>query len=92
MPFPYAFTLKKLPLAALVTAAVLGGISVRAEVIKIGFIEVMSGPFAKTGEGSLSQLREVALQLNAKAKSGQPTFEIVPFDGKGSPQESVVAL
>jgi len=92
MPFPHAFTLKKLPLAALVAAGVLGSLNAQAEVIKVAFIEVMSGPFAKTGEGSLNQLREVALQLNAKAKSGEPTFEIVPFDGKGSPQESVVAL
>ena len=92
MPFPHAFTLKKLPIAALVATALMASLSAQAEVIKVAFIEVMSGPFAKTGEGSLNQLREVALQLNAKAKSGEPTFEIVPFDGKGSPQESVVAL
>jgi carotenoid 1,2-hydratase len=31
----------------------------------------MSGPFAKTGEGALNQLRQVALQLDAKAKSSE---------------------
>ena len=63
-----------------------------ADVVKIGFIDVLSGPFAQAGEGSLKQLREVVLQLNAKTAPGEPKFEVVPFDGKGSPQESVSAL
>ena len=63
-----------------------------AETVKIGFIDVLSGPFAQAGEGSLKQLREVVLQLNGKAAAGDPKFEVVPFDGKGSPQESVSAL
>ena len=63
-----------------------------AETVKIGFIDVLSGPFAQAGEGSLKQLREVVLQLNSKAAPGDPKFEVVPFDGKGSPQESVSAL
>jgi len=63
-----------------------------ADTVKIGFIDVLSGPFAQAGEGSLKQLREVVLQLNAKAAAGDPKFEVVPFDGKGSPQESVSAL
>ena len=79
-------------LAALLAGALLSGLPAQAEVVKVAFIEVLSGPFAKTGEGSLNQLREVALQLNAKAKGNEPTYEIVPFDGKGTPQESVVAL
>lgn len=79
-------------LATLVAGALLSGLPAQADVVKIAFIEVLSGPFAKTGEGSLNQLREVALQLNAKAKGNDTRYEIVPFDGKGSPQESVVAL
>jgi len=63
-----------------------------ADAVKIGFIDVLSGPFAQAGEGSLKQLREVVLQLNARAAAGDPKFEVVPFDGKGSPQESVSAL
>ena len=63
-----------------------------AETVKIGFIEVLSGPFAVAGEGSLKQLREVVLQLNAKSAAGDPKFEVVPFDGKGAPQESLTAL
>jgi branched-chain amino acid transport system substrate-binding protein len=63
-----------------------------AEVVKIGFIDVLSGPFALAGEGSLKQLREVVLQLNSKSASTDPKFEVVPFDGKGAPQESVSVL
>ena len=53
---------------------------------------MLSGPFAVAGEGSLKQLREVVLQLNAKSAAGDPKFEVVPFDGKGTPQESLTAL
>jgi branched-chain amino acid transport system substrate-binding protein len=77
----------------LATAALLAcAPTLHAEVIKIAFIEVLSGPFANAGKSSLNQLREVVFQLNAKAKGADPTFEIVPFDGKGSPQESTTAL
>ena len=72
---------------SLTTAAALA-----ADVVKIGFIDVLSGPFAQAGEGSLKQLREVVIQLNAKSAPTDPKFEIVPLDGKGSPQESVTAL
>ena len=83
----------QLPRSLLATAALLAcAPTLHAEVIKIAFIEVLSGPFANAGKSSLNQLREVVFQLNAKAKGTEPTFEIVPFDGKGSPQESTTAL
>ncbi len=63
-----------------------------AETVKIAFIEVLSGAFAFTGQASLKQLREVVTQLNASSLPTDPKFEIVPFDGKGSPQESASAL
>ena len=63
-----------------------------AETVKIAFIEVLSGPFALAGESSLKQLREVVLQLNARAGGSDPKFEIVPFDGKGTAQESLTVL
>ena len=63
-----------------------------AETVKIAYIDVLSGPFALTGQSSLQQLREVVLQRNAKAGPAEPAFEIVAFDGKGSTQESLGAL
>jgi branched-chain amino acid transport system substrate-binding protein len=63
-----------------------------AEPVRIGFIDLLSGPFALTGQNSLKQLREVVIQLNAKAAATDPKFEVVEFDNKGSPQESLNAL
>ena len=60
--------------------------------VKIAFIDVLSGPFGVTGQSSLKQLREVVLQLNAKAGAADPQFEIVAFDNKGTPQESITVL
>ncbi len=81
-------------LARLITTAALacGAITAAAETVKVAFIDVLSGPFAQAGEGSLKQLREVVLQLNARSAATDPKFEVVPFDGKGSPQESVTVL
>jgi branched-chain amino acid transport system substrate-binding protein len=63
-----------------------------AETVKIAFIDVLSGPFAATGQGSLKQLREVVDQVNASALPTAPRFEVVAFDGKGTPQESLTVL
>lgn len=75
--------------ASLVTAAT---VCSAGETVKVGFIDVLSGPFARTGQDSLKQLREVVLQLNAKSAATDPKIEIVEFDNKGSPQDSVSAL
>jgi branched-chain amino acid transport system substrate-binding protein len=63
-----------------------------AETVKIAFIDVLSGPFAAAGQGSLKQLREVVEQVNASALPTDPRFEVVAFDGKGTPQESLTVL
>ena len=64
----------------------------QADVVKIAFIDVLSGPFAAAGKSSLDQLRAVVAARNAKIKANEATFEVVPFDGKGSPQESALML
>jgi branched-chain amino acid transport system substrate-binding protein len=76
--------------AALVLAASTGARA--AETVKIAFIDVLSGPFAAAGQGSLKQLREVVEQVNASALPADPRFEVVAFDGKGTPQESLTVL
>lgn len=75
-----------------VGALVAFGAASAAETVKVAFIEVLSGPFAYTGQSSLNQLREVVAQLNASSGPNAAKIEIVPFDGKGSPQESALAL
>ncbi len=76
----------------LLTLSALFSSAAQAEVVKIAFIDVLSGPFAAAGKSSLDQLRAVVAARNAKAKPSEPSFEVVPFDGKGSPQESALML
>ncbi len=85
-------TLRLLAGALALSAACAACAASAAETVKIAFIDVLSGPFAATGEGSLKQLREVVAQLNAGSLATDPKFEVVAFDGKGTPQESLNAL
>ena len=78
--------------AICITALATATVCSAGETVKVGFIDVLSGPFARTGQDSLKQLREVVLQLNAKSAASDPKIEIVEFDNKGSPQDSVSAL
>ena len=82
---------KHLP-ALLLSVVALFSPQAHAEVVKIAFIDVLSGPFAAAGKSSLDQLRAVVTARNAKAKPSEPQFEVVAFDGKGSPQESALML
>ncbi len=68
--------------------------AVWAENIKIAFIDPLSGPFASTGTNGLHQY-EFAAQTMVNDKGGVlegDMFEIVPFDNKVSPKESLIQL
>ncbi len=68
--------------------------SVFAENIKIAFIDPLSGPFAATGSQGLAQYQFAAQELVNK-KGGVldgDMFEIVAFDNKISPKESLIQL
>ena len=64
-----------------------------AEILKIGAIMQLSGAFALQGEESFKQFRGMADLVNAKGGlyDGRK-IEIVGLDGKGTPQDSLVAL
>ncbi|MCL4120350.1 UNVERIFIED_CONTAM: hypothetical protein GTU68_005093 [Idotea baltica] len=65
-----------------------------AENIKIAFIDPLSGPFASTGTNGLHQY-EFAADTLVNEKGGVldgDMFEIVPFDNKISPKESLIQL
>lgn len=65
-----------------------------ADVVKIGFIDPLSGPFASTGTNGLAQYQYAADAL-VNEKGGildGVKFEIVPYDNKISPKESLVQL
>jgi branched-chain amino acid transport system substrate-binding protein len=64
-----------------------------AETVKIGFIEGLSGPFAPVGQNILKEYQHVADLANSQGWAGKDIkFEMVPFDGKASPQESLTQL
>jgi branched-chain amino acid transport system substrate-binding protein len=61
------------------------------ETVKVAFIDPLSGPFANIGQNQLRSWQFVAEQLNKKNPAGVK-FEMVAFDNKGSPQESLSVL
>jgi len=65
-----------------------------AENVKIAFIDPLSGPFASTGTNGLHQF-EFAAEYMVNADGGVldgQNFEIVAFDNKISPKESLIQL
>jgi branched-chain amino acid transport system substrate-binding protein len=68
--------------------------AVMADNIKIAFVDPLSGPFASTGTNGLHQFQFAAENMvNAKGGVlGGTNFEIVPFDNKISPKESLIQL
>jgi branched-chain amino acid transport system substrate-binding protein len=64
-----------------------------ADTIKIAHVDPLSGPFALIGESFAKHLDAAAAEINAKGGVlGGTKFEIVHFDNKSSPQESVLVL
>ncbi len=61
------------------------------QTVKIGFIDPLSGPFANVGQNQLKSWQFMTEQFNKKNAAGVK-FEMVPFDNKGSPQESLNVL
>ena len=64
-----------------------------AQSVRIAFLDPLSGPFAAVGQNILKQFQVAAEIVNKKQLAGPGVmFEIVPFDNKGSPQESLTLL
>src|SRR5690625_3945948 len=60
--------------------------------IRIAYLDPLSGPFANVGDAGLKHFRYKAEQMNKAGGILGKQIEIVPFDNKGSPQESLVIL
>lgn len=60
--------------------------------LRIAVIDTLSGPFAKEGDAMVRHLRFVADRVNAQGGVLGRALEIVPFDNKGSPQETLIIL
>src|SRR5690625_3625561 len=62
------------------------------DTIKIAYMEPMSGPLANVGDAGLKHFRYKAEQMNKAGGILGKQIEIVAFDNKASPQESLVIL
>jgi len=82
--------MRKLMMAALFALLMFGATAVAQDTLKIAFIEPLSGGAASAGERSLKTFRFVANEMNAKGGILGKQVEIVPFDNKLNPQESLI--
>jgi branched-chain amino acid transport system substrate-binding protein len=62
------------------------------DTIKIGYTEVLSGPFAQVGDQGIKTIQFVIDGINAKGGVLGKKLELVPMDNKGQPAEALINL
>ena len=81
------------PLAAAVSFALLAApFAAQADTVKIAFIDPLSGPFAPVGQNQLHSFQTIAELATQQKWAGEHKIEVVGFDNKVSPQESLTQL
>lgn len=63
-----------------------------AETVKVAFIDPLSGPFAPVGQNQLRSFQAIADLATQEKWAGEHKIEVVGFDNKASPQESLTQL
>lgn len=76
--------------SATVSLVALSHAAIAQDTIKIAYIDPLSGGGASIGEVGLKLFNFIADELNAKGGAAGKKFEILPFDNKTNPQESLV--
>jgi branched-chain amino acid transport system substrate-binding protein len=86
--------MKKMPslVAGAVMAFALASGAASAETVKIAYIDTLSGLMGSLGNNELKTFQYVAEVANQQDWAGGQKFEIVPFDNKLSPQQSLTLL
>ena len=80
-------------LALLTSLALLAApFAARAATVKIAFIDPLSGPFAPVGQNQLRSFQTIADLATQQKWAGEHKIEVVGFDNKASPQESLTQL
>lgn len=80
-------------LASAAAAAVALSGPVAADVVKVAFIDPLSGPMANVGNQGVSHFQFLFDRINARgAVAGGDTFELVTLDNKSSPKEALIQL
>jgi branched-chain amino acid transport system substrate-binding protein len=82
--------MRKLLMVALFALPMFGATAMAQDTLKIGYIDPLSGGGASVGEKGLKTFQFLADELNAKGGVLGKQVEIVPFDNKVNPQESLI--
>jgi branched-chain amino acid transport system substrate-binding protein len=82
--------MRKLMMAVLFALPMFGATAMAQDTLKIGWIDPLSGGGASVGERGLKIFQFLANELNAKGGVLGKQVEIVPFDNKVNPQESLI--
>jgi len=85
------FALKMVAVAALAAASGMA-LAQKGETVKIAFMDPLSGPFANVGQNQLKSWQFAAEHFSGAKNPAGVKFEVVGFDNKGSPQESLNTL
>ncbi|MEY4653823.1 MAG: hypothetical protein RI884_2404 [Pseudomonadota bacterium] len=85
------FALKSVALSALVAVSGVA-FAQKGETVRIAFMDPLSGPFANVGQNQLKSWQFAAERLSGAKNAAGVKFEVVGFDNKGSPQESLNTL
>jgi branched-chain amino acid transport system substrate-binding protein len=85
------FTLKIVSATVMLAAAGVA-FAQKGETVRIAFMDPLSGPFANVGQNQLKSWQFAAEQLSGAKNPAGVKFEVVGFDNKGSPQESLNTL
>jgi len=84
-------SIRQVAFAALLAGAI-GAHAQQGQTVKIAFMDPLSGPFANVGQNQLKSWQFVAERLSGSKNPAGVKFEVVGFDNKGSPQESLNTL
>ncbi len=90
--FPHVLLATLIASALIATPALAQKSKKDADTLKIAYIDPLSGAFANVGELGLKHFQAVADDINKRNLTGGPKLEIVGFDNKVSPQESLNVL
>jgi branched-chain amino acid transport system substrate-binding protein len=71
-----------------VIAVLFLSLPLRAETVRIAFIDPLSGPMVAVTENALTHLKVMAERLSDK----QTSYEVIGFDNKLNPQESIIQV
>jgi branched-chain amino acid transport system substrate-binding protein len=82
--------MRKLMMAPLLAMLILSATAVAQDILKIGWIDPLSGGGASVGERGLKCFQFLADELNANGGVLGKQVEIVPFDNKVNPRESLI--